>query len=218
MKKLSFIFGIAVLSLLVTGCNKPPVEEMETAPTPPVMETETGMVMEEELPPVEEVLPPLEEGMMEEEVMTEEAVEEPIEEGETMEMEEEGGSLLDSLKDMIKPDEEVVAPEEVEVSEPEPVEIPTEEEATEYEDAETCRDEGGSWIRGQDAARTQLCLKPYPDAGSPCEDEEDCNGKCLARLNSETDEYEGYCQKNNNPYGCFVEMKDGKVQKEICIN
>ncbi|MCF7917519.1 hypothetical protein K9L27_00745 [Candidatus Gracilibacteria bacterium] len=195
MKKISFVFGVLLTSEILFGCGAAPQRASDnTQKTPPVQQ---GEVVDKA------ILPPTTKS-------------DEIKEKTTKETEK--TSLLDSLKNALSSDKTVEEKEDSPDITPAPQDIPTEEEAISYDDGETCRNEGGSWIRGQNAERSYLCLKPYPDAGKSCENSEDCYGKCLGRMNPDTKEYEGYCQKNNNPYGCFVEMKKGKAQDEACVN
>lgn len=163
--------------------------------------------------------------VIEEVIIDEEAMEMNTgteEEGEAeMQVEEESQTEMDAEVETeaeVKAEVEAEPETEEETSEPtEPEVVLTEEDALSYENAEDCKDDGGSWIRGRGADRSYLCLKAYSDAGQPCANSDECQGKCLGRLNEETEEYEGYCQKNNNPFGCFVEMKKGEAQDEVCV-
>jgi hypothetical protein len=206
MKKY-FFFSLGVFTpLIFLGCQKAPSEELQTFPTPPVRNIETEKplpsesmvekILEKEDTKNKAVPPSLSEKV--EEIKTEKI------ETEKMGSEEFG---TDELLEETLPQAQNLESDR----------ISQETEATQYQSAETCREDGGSWLRGQDANHTQICLKPYSDAGISCENPSDCQGRCLAQFNEETSQNEGRCQKNNNPFGCFVEMKDGEMQEEVCV-
>jgi hypothetical protein len=68
------------------------------------------------------------------------------------------------------------------------------------------------------------CVTPFPDAGEPCRDSADCLGMCLVD-EVETGSppapgtrAEGRCQADDDPCGCFFEVKDGVVQQGLCVD
>ncbi len=126
-----------------------------------------------------------------------------------------------SFSDFLFSKTEKVEPEELEevVSEvKEERVIPSEADVFNYPDREACWEANGSYIRGIDTNRTRICVKPYSDAGKNCTDSDQCEGRCLGLQDEETEEYNGFCQNNNNPFGCFPVMTEGKSEPtEVCV-
>ena len=83
-------------------------------------------------------------------------------------------------------------------------------------DAQRCAAQGGTWLDG-----VELCVfVTYDDAGKPCTDKADCQGKCLA-LDIHTpppasDPETGACAKDSKLLGCKAEILKGVRQSVIC--
>lgn len=82
--------------------------------------------------------------------------------------------------------------------------------------AEICAAQGGTWLDG-----VELCVfLTYEDAGKPCTDKADCQGKCLAlnihTLPPATGPETGACAKDSKLLGCKAEILKGVRQPVIC--
>lgn len=81
-----------------------------------------------------------------------------------------------------------------------------------------CVDSGGRWGR---ACKMQVpfCFVPSLDAGKGCNDSSECQNRCLkAEAGKEQAGFVGVCQADNNPCGCFAEVKQGKSFGTLCID
>ncbi|MBB5986353.1 hypothetical protein [Sphingobium lignivorans] len=85
-----------------------------------------------------------------------------------------------------------------------------------------CVRQGGTLqVRGR--AGTVMCVIPYADAGKSCTSSSECRGRCLAArtdgdLPERGEAAPGRCQPENRLFGCFAELKDGKVATTMCID
>jgi hypothetical protein len=90
-------------------------------------------------------------------------------------------------------------------------------------DAEACNARGGE-VRGVCLTNYPACVVPFSDAGRRCRDSSECLGMCLVpeeELDPIPDPgtpMEGRCQSDNDPCGCFFEVKDGLVQQGLCAD
>lgn len=65
----------------------------------------------------------------------------------------------------------------------------------------------------------ERCTKPFDDAGQTCSDSSECSGMCRAeRLTEFGRPTEGVCQPNDNPFGCFTEVKNGLAEPTLCVD
>lgn len=84
-----------------------------------------------------------------------------------------------------------------------------------------CEQRGGKMAQAGRMGRFR-CIASYADGGQPCTDSGQCKGKCLFM----GDEQErplpqpvvGQCSRNDNPFGCFVEVRDGKLLAGLCVD
>lgn len=80
----------------------------------------------------------------------------------------------------------------------------------------------GGTVRPDGLLGHDQCIRPYPDAGTPCKLKEDCLGRCLLSPDSDDDvdqsTDDGICQATDSPFGCMTEVDDGAVQWTICID
>ena len=82
-----------------------------------------------------------------------------------------------------------------------------------------CRGVGGE-IRQVCMGGVLSCVIPYLDAGAPCRDGADCEGKCLYE-GSEVEigaEVVGACEKDDDPCGCFTEVANGRTTESYCAD
>lgn len=86
-------------------------------------------------------------------------------------------------------------------------------------DAQLCSSQGGE-VRRVCMLGRQMCVVPYPDAGKTCSDSSECGGRCLYDGDAVQPgtPVTGYCQKDNDPCGCFSEVEDGKLGGGLCID
>ena len=97
-------------------------------------------------------------------------------------------------------------------------------EATESFSAENealCQAAGGSygpagmmgWYR---------CTMPYADGGDVCSDSPECEGQCRASMDDqpsmEGEPVTGTCQMNDNRFGCYGTVEDGRVGGFLCVD
>lgn len=81
-----------------------------------------------------------------------------------------------------------------------------------------CARQGGA-IQPVCLSQESLCVIPYPDAGLPCRDSDDCAGACLAQTAVNQDEPAvGECERTNAPCGCRTYVEDGRVADAICVD
>lgn len=81
-----------------------------------------------------------------------------------------------------------------------------------------CLRQGGT-IRPVCLTQEPMCVIPYPDAGRPCRDGDDCAGDCLATAAAKQGEpATGVCQSNNDPCGCRTYIEDGRIAHGLCID
>lgn len=95
-------------------------------------------------------------------------------------------------------------------------------------DAESraCLEKNGDWRRVCIAQKYQ-CVKAFADAGKSCNDSSECEGECLVDLatkcndaNECTDaevpksgeQVTGICQRDDDPCGSFVVVREGRAQ------
>lgn len=87
-----------------------------------------------------------------------------------------------------------------------------------------CRAKGGT-VGGVGMFGTPACIIPYSDAGKVCRDRADCQGECIAELDGapgsgprQGDPLTGQCQKNDQQFGCFATVVDGKAGQALCAD
>lgn len=65
----------------------------------------------------------------------------------------------------------------------------------------------------------ERCTIRYDDAGMICADSVNCQGQCRASGNPAIGEQAtGVCQANNNPFGCYAEIKNGRAEPMLCVD
>ena len=82
-----------------------------------------------------------------------------------------------------------------------------------------CQEQGGE-IRRVCMFQELMCVMPYSDAGAPCQDSSDCEGKCLfgGDVVAVGTEVVGSCQEDDDPCGCFVEVTKGRAIHTVCAD
>lgn len=96
-------------------------------------------------------------------------------------------------------------------------------------EAAVCAAQGGD-LRRVCMAQGHQCVKPFPDAGKVCSDSAECAGECLIDLATYCNEsgecadpkvpnpgdaVTGVCQRNDDPCGSFVIVREGRAQPII---
>lgn len=83
-----------------------------------------------------------------------------------------------------------------------------------------CIARGGTLVR-QGKLQREVCAMPYADAGKACRDDNDCLGECrsdapdLVPGQAAT----GTCQRHDQDrFGCYATIDDGKAQRTICVD
>ncbi len=89
-----------------------------------------------------------------------------------------------------------------------------------------CLSKGGDW-RGVCLVQREQCVIPYSDGGKECSDSSECEGRCLADLTTKCtesaeciepkilqpgEEVRGICQRDNDPCGSFIVIKNGRAE------
>lgn len=92
------------------------------------------------------------------------------------------------------------------------------------QEAKICQEQGGH-IKRVGRAQFQKCIIAYADAGKACQDKTDCQGKCILPKadDSRTDIHAnnqvfGVCSADNNPFGCYVAVENGKIGRGLCVD
>ena len=87
-----------------------------------------------------------------------------------------------------------------------------------------CEIAGGS-IEKTGITRTERCLVPTQDAGKICRDSAGCEGRCLVEDWEGEDpptvgtRAEGRCEASNLTYGCYAEVRSGRIASGfICVD
>ena len=86
-------------------------------------------------------------------------------------------------------------------------------------DEPACRAAGGQ-VRGVGMFATPACVVPYADAGKACRDKSDCQGRCIVMETrvAEGTPIAGTCQPNDQLFGCWVEVVEGRVHGGMCVD
>ncbi len=85
-------------------------------------------------------------------------------------------------------------------------------------DRAACEAAGGTVGRAG-LVNWEHCIMPYKDAGKVCSDNSECTGQCRNTLPAQgSGPVTGKCQANNLPFGCYGEVKNGKVTSRICVD
>lgn len=88
--------------------------------------------------------------------------------------------------------------------------------------AQSCAAQG-AFLDHRGMFGTAMCVRSFPDAGADCLDKSDCEGLCIIRddaldthpLGSQAI---GQCQADDALFGCFAEVRDGRVQQGLCVD
>lgn len=82
-----------------------------------------------------------------------------------------------------------------------------------------CRTDGGT-VQRLGMLRNEACVLPYADAGKSCTDSSQCLGRCQLDMRAPVPEgtVHGLCQPTTNEFGCFKEVRDGKVAFAKCVD
>ncbi len=118
--------------------------------------------------------------------------------------------------------QETTTPENEGTSEPAKSLEEQREEAIANFDHEACQAKGGE-MRIDGLLGMPRCTIPYADAGAPCTDHSDCEGRCL-NDDSVTDydappgEARGLCEADDSPFGCYAEIENGTLAPAICVD
>ena len=86
-----------------------------------------------------------------------------------------------------------------------------------------CASSGGT-LAPRGKKQEAVCVHPYPDAGKSCSSSSQCGGRCIAKVNADGslpkigESAAGMCQADDKLFGCFAELKNGKVSASMCID
>lgn len=87
-------------------------------------------------------------------------------------------------------------------------------------DAAACKARGGV-IRPVCRRQVPRCVVRYADAGKACTDKSQCQGRCLvesALAQVPGAPAQGRCEEDDDPCGCRIEVKNGKVAGGVCVD
>jgi hypothetical protein len=90
-------------------------------------------------------------------------------------------------------------------------------------DRKACEMKGGT-VRQEGMMGLWRCTLPYKDAGKPCRDGDECEGRCIANeasaksRPSQKGEAIGVCEADDSPFGCYGLVEDGKTEGFICVD
>jgi len=95
---------------------------------------------------------------------------------------------------------------------------------------ESCEAKGGIWGPGGGRSRKETCSFTLSDGGKECSDTNECKGACIVRfpeITKEEDEKlskgepvykKGSCSVIKPLFGCYGEIKDGKIYGKVCVD
>lgn len=86
-------------------------------------------------------------------------------------------------------------------------------------DRAACQADGGI-VERAGLLGAERCTRPYSDAGKLCTDSGQCEGGCRSDdLSPDSGEpVMGVCQADDNPFGCYTEIVDGRADHAICVD
>lgn len=84
-------------------------------------------------------------------------------------------------------------------------------------DKAACQASGGR-VERRGRLGSELCVRPFADAGKSCTDSAQCQGKCVATGNTAEPQTAGQCQADDRLFGCYSEIKGGKSAYTICVD
>ena len=71
---------------------------------------------------------------------------------------------------------------------------------------------------------TAMCVTRFADAGKVCSNKSDCTGRCITldeeklRKSAIGVPAVGQCQADDHLFGCYAEIKGGKITQPICVD
>lgn len=81
-----------------------------------------------------------------------------------------------------------------------------------------CRAKGGS-VSASGLRAQPHCVVPTKDANRPCSDSAECQAGCIAvQPTPPAGTPLGRCKPNDEPFGCFAEVLNGRVQPMLCVD
>ena len=86
--------------------------------------------------------------------------------------------------------------------------------------AASCKARGGE-IRPVCRRQMPKCVVRYSDAGKACSNKSTCQGRCLydgERPARPGDPVTGHCEPDDDPCGCKLEVKNGKLAGGVCVD
>ena len=94
--------------------------------------------------------------------------------------------------------------------------------ATQASATDSCARRGGQ-LRPVGRMQTLQCVVRYSDAGKRCTDGDQCQGDCrLADMTSaappDGSPASGVCQANNDRFGCYTQVENGRAELTICVD
>jgi hypothetical protein len=100
--------------------------------------------------------------------------------------------------------------------------LPTAAAATGAGSGGKCDRPGQFWAR-RGLMGEKMCVTPYPDAGKACSDRSDCAGRCIADYAAVKGQTSGSpavgkCQADDALFGCYAEVRQGRLGARLCVD
>ena len=87
-----------------------------------------------------------------------------------------------------------------------------------FEEREECIWSGGR-VERAGLAGFERCTRPYSHGGKSCADSSECQGQCRVPSDyANQSNIRGVCQMDDNPFGCFAEVKNGRTEFALCAD
>ncbi|NBW08560.1 MAG: hypothetical protein EBR82_11095 [Caulobacteraceae bacterium] len=89
---------------------------------------------------------------------------------------------------------------------------------------EGCAAAGGTIQTSGGMLPGQMCKVRTPDAGKTCTDNDQCAGRCLywdktpGVHGREGARVTGQCEPSNGTFGCFAEVRNGRLTGYLCVD
>ncbi|MEM9599712.1 MAG: hypothetical protein AAF926_01695 [Pseudomonadota bacterium] len=100
----------------------------------------------------------------------------------------------------------------------EPVSPPVVEGTLSPAERARCADRGG-FVERAGLLGAERCTIRFSDGGQSCTDSSQCQGQCRTDVSTPAGSAAtGVCQKTDNPFGCFSEVRQGQAGPGLCVD
>ncbi len=78
----------------------------------------------------------------------------------------------------------------------------------------------GGFVERRGRRNAELCVTPFPDAGTICRDGSECQGDCIVEgsVQMQTGGDVGICQRDDALFGCFGTVENGAILRGLCVD